>query len=272
MRSYKDFVIMTDMDGTLIGSNHEVSEKNKEAIKYFVEQGGRFGVATGRTQNNCINYMEGLTINAPCIFYNGGALFDWQKKEFIKTCQLDHSILLKFIKECMENCPKLCIQIYTNEKIFVISSEENHDQVMMNEKQEFVSTNLEEVKKLSWVKLLLCDDMENLLKCQQISQHYSLDKTTNHFFSSPYYLEFVEKNVSKGHMLSELKTLPDYQNKIFIAAGDFDNDIEMLKRADCGIAPANAQPLVKEVADLIGVSHDEHLLDYIIYKVIPKMF
>lgn len=51
-----------------------------------------------------------------------------------------------------------------------------------------------------------------------------------------------------------------YKDKIFIAVGDFDNDIEMLLFADYGIAAQNATQNLKQVADIIGVSCDEHLL------------
>ena len=37
----------------------------------------------------------------------------------------------------------------------------------------------------------------------------------------------------------------------FVAAGDYNNDIEMLKEADLGAAPLNAQPEVKAAADLV---------------------
>lgn len=272
MKTYKDFVIMTDMDGTLIGSNHEVSAENKAAIKYFTEQGGSFGVATGRTQKNCVKYTEGLAINAPCIFYNGGALFDWQKKEFVKTLPLENAKLLAFVKECIAVFPEICVQVYTQDTIYIVSNVDNHDQVMLKEKQEFSHATMEEVQDLPWIKILFCDDKDTLLQCRELAEKYRLGEITHNFFSSPFYLEFVEKHVSKGNMLSTLKGLKAYQGKTFVAAGDFDNDIEMLQEADFGIAPANAQPSVKAVADLVTVSHDENLLAHIINEVIPKMF
>ena len=37
-----------------------------------------------------------------------------------------------------------------------------------------------------------------------------------------------------------------------VACGDFDNDLEMIKFADIGFAPSNAQDCVKEAADFIS--------------------
>ena len=49
-----------------------------------------------------------------------------------------------------------------------------------------------------------------------------------------------------------------------IAVGDYYNDINMVREAGLGIAVANAAPALKEVADLITVSNDEHALAKII--------
>ena len=85
------------------------------------------------------------------------------------------------------------------------------------------------------------------------------------------YLEIVEKNVSKGNMLGELIKMSEFRNKTVIAAGDFQNDIEMLKVADCGVAPANAQKDVRQIADIVAVSNNDDLIHDIIYQVIPTL-
>ena len=85
------------------------------------------------------------------------------------------------------------------------------------------------------------------------------------------YLEIVEKNVSKGNMLGELIKMSEFRNKTVIAAGDFQNDIEMLKVADYGVAPANAQKDVRQIADIVAVSNNDDLIHDIIYQVIPTL-
>ena len=46
----------------------------------------------------------------------------------------------------------------------------------------------------------------------------------------------------------------------------------MLQVADVGIAPANAEPEVKAVADMISVTNDNDLIHQIIYHIIPDYF
>lgn len=272
MKSYKDFFLISDMDGTLANSEHEVSEKNKAAIEDFINQGGKFAIATGRTQHNVGPYMQDLTVNAPCVFYNGGALFDWNKQKFIKTAPVKGENLAQFIRHCIELFPDMCIEIFTAEELYIVTDPKNVDEHMEREKQAFVYAKLDEILATEWIKILLCDTNENLLTVREVLVEFGLDQAINYFFSAPIYLELVGKDISKGSMLGEILKMEEYKNKTVVATGDFQNDIEMIKLAHLGVAPANAEPEVIKVADIIGVSNDEDLLHDIIYRLIPTLF
>ena len=45
---FSDYLLVSDMDATLLDDNHTISEENRQAIDYFIKNGGRFTVATGR--------------------------------------------------------------------------------------------------------------------------------------------------------------------------------------------------------------------------------
>jgi HAD superfamily hydrolase (TIGR01484 family) len=85
MRPYKDFLLVSDMDGTLLTSAKTVSEANKKAIQEFVDGGGRFAIATGRTPDNAKDYLQGVAVNAPSIFYNGSLLADLATGRVLKA-------------------------------------------------------------------------------------------------------------------------------------------------------------------------------------------
>ncbi|HEX3029609.1 MAG TPA: HAD-IIB family hydrolase, partial [Clostridia bacterium] len=234
MKPYRKILLITDVDGTLANSEHKVSTKNKEAIAYFVEQGGHFAVATGRTQKNVVPYMDGLAVNAPCILYNGGALFSWQEQQFIKTKHLAGGNLVDYLKHCMAEFPQMCVEVFTQEQLYVITDPANIDEHMEREKQEFEYADLDDILDKVWIKIIFCDRHENLLTCRELLTVFNLSDKTNSFFSAITYLEIVDNQVSKGNMLGELLKIPTYHGKKVIAAGDFQNDIEMLKIADCG--------------------------------------
>lgn len=271
MKIYQDFILVADLDGTLANSAHQVSQKNKAAIEHFVAHGGHFAVATGRTQRNAVPYMAGVTVNTPCILYNGGALFDWQAQKFLKIKQMESNDLAAYLTHCIELFPQMCIEIFTADQLYVVTDPANVDEHMKREKQEFSYAEIDNILEKSWIKIILCDSHENLLVSRELLPAFHLQDKTNNFFSAVTYLEIVGKQVSKGNMLSELLNIEEYHGKKVIATGDFQNDIEMLQLADWGIAPANAQEDVKKIANFIAVSNDDDLIHDIIYRIIPTL-
>ena len=66
----------------------------------------------------------------------------------------------------------------------------------------------------------------------------------------------VDENVSKGKALKFIAKRLGIDVKDFAAIGDSENDIEMLEVAGFGVAVANADDRLKEVADLITPSEN----------------
>lgn len=79
MGRFDGVMILTDMDGTLLNSQRQLSRGNQEAARYFMEQGGLFSVATGRAKRAMEYFMPELTINAPAVLFNGSVVYDFEK-------------------------------------------------------------------------------------------------------------------------------------------------------------------------------------------------
>jgi hydroxymethylpyrimidine pyrophosphatase-like HAD family hydrolase len=78
-------------------------------------------------------------------------------------------------------------------------------------------------------------------------------------------LEIIKKENAKGCAIKRLKEALGV--KTVIAAGDYENDIEMLKAADIGYAVENATEDLKAVADRITV----HAKDSALAKIISDI-
>ena len=63
-------LIVTDMDGTLLNGEHEISQKNKEALKFAADKGVNVAIATGRIYESTIKYARELGIKTPIICCN----------------------------------------------------------------------------------------------------------------------------------------------------------------------------------------------------------
>ncbi len=271
MFNYSNYLIISDLDGTLINSQHFISQENLDAISFFIKNGGSFAIATGRSKDNIRPYIQNLTLNGPCILYNGGGIYNFQEERFLATELMDKSVVEQYIIYCMKNYKTMVVEIFTPEMLYIITPDHIPEPYVEREKQVYLRTTLDEVMKMDWIKVLMYDSPESLQKAQSMLKNYNLHDKVDSFFSQVFYFELIKKGVSKGAALERLKKSNQYSDKTIIAVGDYDNDVEMISLADVGIAVGNARECVKAVADIVTVSNDENALQDIIYNIIPSL-
>ncbi len=80
---FSDILITCDFDNTLTARDSTIPQRNLEAIRFFMENGGAFAVNTGRSLPMCRRILEQVPMNAPLIAYNGGAAYDTVKKQLV---------------------------------------------------------------------------------------------------------------------------------------------------------------------------------------------
>lgn len=273
MGKYTGKMIISDLDGTLIPRGGMISAENKTAIRKFVEGGGRFAVATGRTPEAAAGYVEELPINAPSVFFNGAMLYDWAQKKVLKTMPLTagdkENLWPAFAKRSLAEFPEACIEVYTADNCHIVTPEKNDDPRLPLEYYRYAHTDLAELMdtaKTPWLKFFACDKHEHLEKYVALAEQMGVAALANGFYSEDNYYEFVGKDVSKGSMVAAIREqLPGIE---IIACGDYLNDNEMLAEADISIAPANAHEETKKIADHVGCAVEDHLLAWIVDKLL----
>ncbi len=267
MKKYSNVLLLSDMDGTLLNSQSIVSRENQEAIHYFIDNGGLFGIATGRSQRNSVLFLGDVKVNAPCILYNGCGIFDFETKQFLSIQELSKLKLLTFLKHCLSEFIEISIQVYCPEMCYFISPKSQVIPYIIEIHQPCEFCRIEEIIDLSWIKILFCGKPEELKKLNGKIDEYGLEKELHRVFSSELYLECLPFGVNKGSALTSIKKRMGDHYKIY-AVGDYYNDIEMLQAADVGIATQNAISSLKKIADRITVNNDESAIADVIYNII----
>ena len=90
MGRFRGVLLATDYDDTLYSTNATISPENRQAIEYFVAEGGKFCISTGRSYINFAIQMEKerLPVNAPVILSNGASIYDFATEKSLgsSTC------------------------------------------------------------------------------------------------------------------------------------------------------------------------------------------
>lgn len=248
MSDLSNVLLITDLDGTLLPENKILSQKDKDAIKRFRADGGKFTISTGRTVQSAMKYIEELDIDLPVVLYNGSLIYDIKAKKVMFTDVLPESAIDigKEIYDFMEDPGGEVLRL---DNIYVVCNnkyEKEHTKICQVEP---VYTTIDEVPKGDWFKILFATEPSIITKIEEFvkSKNYPVDFVRSHDI----FIEMLPKGSSKGAALKEYIKLMGMENMKVFAAGDYHNDIEMLQTADIGAATANAQQAVKDIADVV---------------------
>lgn len=85
--------IFADIDGTLGIGGIGIPEKNRQAIRNFVEEGGKFGVCTGRSPGSVKGFIGDIPINTLSVINGGCALYDFQKDKYLDELCVEENAL-----------------------------------------------------------------------------------------------------------------------------------------------------------------------------------
>ncbi len=272
-KPYESYMIISDLDGTIIPHGGVVSEANKRAIESFRAGGGHFGIATGRTPEAAAGYLGGVAITAPSVFFNGSMLYDWQHERVLVTRPLTAQgapdLWPRFAALCLERFPKACIEVYTQDDCHIISNPRYDDPRLPHEHYRYCHSDLADladVRKTPWLKFFVCADPADLRELEREAEVFGTAACSHHFYSEANYHEFVAKGVSKGSMLEAIRKMPAFSQTKIIALGDYLNDRELLEAADIGIASGNAHDELKALADFTGCRAEDDLIVWLLER------
>lgn len=268
---YKNIALFTDLDGTLLNSQREVSAENLRAIGHFVAEGGTFGISTGRAPANALQVLPELPINTWSVVLNGAESYHFTKKAAANLKTLPKEQTAPLIRWVLGRFPEINVEICSENQLMLLSDPRFDDNDFVSTHQPMSRLTLEEAMEYCWLKVLFCGQRSVLEQLRGYAEQTGVTHAADFVYTTETYLELLPQNVSKGSCLRAMRQQEDLRSKTFIAIGDYSNDIELLQEADIGVAVGNALDEVKAAADYIVCANDEHAIAYLIETLIPNL-
>lgn len=263
MRKISDFIIMSDVDGTLLPDGKPVPERNIEALRRFTAKGGRFGIATGRSVESAEEFARQLPVNAPCILYNGGAVYDYSTEKFLARCFLPDGAK-EYLKAIIRDMPDIPAMVISNDTYYNITRELTFFGLPEAYRSMRNDAEIDELNE-PWYKVCFSVTGEQSKAFYDyINAH---DFSGVRFTNSGYLLtEMLPEKSTKGAALEALINILGVERECTAAIGDYNNDIEMLEFAPISAATSGAQEEVRVSAKmLVGACEDGAVADLVEY-------
>lgn len=260
-------ILVTDADGTLLTDTKRVLEIDKAAIADFTAKGGLFTVATGRGVAAACSVVEAVgadLLKLPLILFNGAAVYDFERNKFLWKCGLSADGM-DYVLKLKERFPDVGMEVLVDEDVYVTSTNEFEEMHLDFAGIEPIRCPFDEVPKNGWIKVLIIDVPEMIDEVVKFCADNPCE-SVHVVRSSGMYFEVLPKGVNKWTGIEKLLQIIGGEREDYrvIAAGDYMNDIEMIKHSDIGIATANAENIVKDAADFIVCDNNSGIVNYIL--------
>lgn len=273
---FSDILLTVDYDRTLTAPDSTIPERNLQAIRWFMENGGAFTVNTGRSLPMAHSFKDKVPINAPLLLYNGGAAYDLKQEKivFMQEIQMD---MWETVHELIDLFPDLTVEVQALDK--------HYDFIPNPAWDAFSECNCayataEEGQDLGpFLKFSLYGEIRDVTVSQlyhgtpeEIQRMDAAEKLLNEvygekvavFRAGPRIIDVQAKGVSKAAAARRLQQ--QLGRKILVCVGDAENDIVMLDGADYSYVPADA--ILKNRYENVCDCADGAVAD-VIYEKIP---
>lgn len=267
--------VFTDLDGTLLNSDFQLSSRNLETFELINQNNALNICVTGR---NLYSTQKVLKDNFPIdylIYSTGIAISNFRTKEILNKFEIEKNITTQIIKLLKELKLNFFIHMPApdNHFFYYNYSFEDSDFVERFKLYENFSLslkkNIDEFSASQFV-IVMPYDLEffgNIV--EEIGRRFpflSLIRATSPINHQHIWLEIYPQNVSKGNAVKLLCDELKISTEEIVAIGNDYNDLDMLEIAGKSYVVENAPDLIKNKFEVVP-SNDKDGFSFIIDKI-----
>ncbi|GEC73032.1 hypothetical protein SAMN05443543_1175 [Flavobacterium flevense] len=264
-------VIISDLDGTLLNSDHRISEYTKEIFRELHNQNYLIIVATGRHHLDAMPIIETLGFPIYLVTSNGARIHCPKKELLFST-----NMVAEAVKSVLEmDIPAEYTTVLFKENVW--QTNKHNDKLLefqteLNYVPELV--NYKEVTDFDVIKIFFTHESHGkLLELRETILEKHPD-VFSHAFSLPHCLEFMDKSVDKSVAIARILEIEGYEFHQSISFGDGYNDEKMLITTAKGLIMGNAPDSLKNKLshlEVISNNHKDGVASYLVEKLLNKL-
>lgn len=275
-------LIAIDLDGTLLNSHGQISEKNRQELLKANKEGAEIVIASGRSTTSVKNIANDLGMCRYIICGNGSLIYDLQDEKIIYDKFIEKEKAKQIIKICEEN--SIYYNIYTEDMVIAKtlannvlfyhqenSTKPDHKKTKINLVQD-IYKYVENMQNQNILKITISDNdsiifngiIRKLREIKQIDvldvEHMSrkvIKSGTEDISIEYYYTEITNQNVDKWYAIEYLINELNIKPEQVMTIGDNINDKVMIEKAGLGVSMGNSAPYIKEIAKLVVANNND---------------
>lgn len=267
--SLSDWLIASDIDGTLNNKARRLPKRNYDAIQKFVhEYSGNFILSSGRSIESMRKHVKRLNLTTGyAVFINGAGIYNYDKEEIVWLSPVNERIA-GIIKDTAKKFSSVKVQVVTPDAVHLVTPDiPAYILAISSMLKRITYKSVDDIPEGKWCKAIFTGLPWKINKVQKYVEEANGD-STNLMRTSPFSFEVVNENTNKGVAVLKVAEILGIDKSKTAAIGDYFNDYQMLKSvglpACCGQAPQGMKDIAKLVTCHCNKGAVADLIEYII--------
>lgn len=263
---------ISDLDGTLLNSDAQITEFTADTLNSLIEKGLLFSYATARSYITAGHITQDITARFPLILYNGTFVVDNVTGEPIITNFFEDEQSRQFIRLLVENDVWPLVYYYDNKVESMAFVKENSTAKMKEFIYEYEGTlrhnpahTRQELEKKNIYYIVCIDSAQKLAPLyEKLKGHPAANVIyQTDVYSGRQWLELLPATAGKAKAVQMLKEKLGCDR--LVCFGDGKNDISMFEISDECYAMANGVDELKAIATgVIGTNNEDAVAKWLL--------
>lgn len=259
-------LVVTDMDGTLLNSQHQVNPRFFELFKALSQRGIRFVAASGRQYESIAIKLTPILDELVIIAENGG-LVRHKGRELLSTPL--NPVLRDQVLNRLEQIPGIHAVLCGKDTAYLKPPTPEFERQLKEYYGAFEYVDRLEGLEAEIIKIAV----------------YHFESSERHIYpevqrfegqlkvkvSGAHWVDISDPLAHKGHALQLVQKKLDIPREATMVFGDYNNDLEMLGQAAFSFAMANAHPNVLQTARYRTGSNDEQGVETVLTSLLEQL-
>ncbi len=250
-------LVAVDLDGTLLNDSKQISQQTAGALACLCERNVRLIIASARPPRSVRQIYRDLQLDTLQINYNGALIWDELRQKPVFHRPIPGALASQIIETARDMFEETIVTCEVMDRWHT----DRNDNSFTTETGKLFSPDViapvQQICDQPITKLMLLGEPRIILRLEavlleQFDDQVSILKTDRDL------LQIMDKRVSKATSLQLVAGHYGIPMQSVMAIGDAPNDVGMLQAAGIAIAMDNAHALVKDAADWIAPSNNDH--------------
>jgi Cof subfamily protein (haloacid dehalogenase superfamily) len=253
-------LVISDVDGTLLDNNKQLSPGAPAAVQRLYAGGLRFSIASARPPQMVRDLVSRLSVREPLACFNGALIVSPDAKVLHKVCLIPADAQAAADRILSHGFD---LWVWTEDDWYVTNADGPHvahHAAEMGRKPTLLTNR--NVKQYEVLKLVgVSDDHDALAEAEKEMAGMGVDSISA-TRSSPYYLDVTAAEANKGAAVVAISDRLQIALREIATIGDMITDTLMFRQSGISIAMGNAFPDVKAQATFVTRSNEENGFGY----------